>query len=74
MSPEPIISTYLGLGAVVLLILLTGFFVAAEFALVAVDRSNVERRSQDGDRAARRIPPRCATSPSSSPGRNWGSR
>ena len=43
------------MGAVVLLILLTGFFVAAEFALVAVDRSNVERRSQDGDRAARRI-------------------
>ena len=43
------------MGAVVLLILLTGFFVAAEFALVAVDRSNVERRAQEGDRAARRI-------------------
>ena len=43
------------MGAVVLLILLTGFFVAAEFALVAVDRSNVERRAEDGDRSARRI-------------------
>ncbi|MGH8871155.1 MAG: hemolysin family protein [Acidimicrobiia bacterium] len=43
------------MGAVVLLILLTGFFVAAEFAIVAVDRSQVERRAQEGDRAARRI-------------------
>ena len=41
--------------AVVLLILLTGFFVAAEFAIVAVDRSQVERKAQEGDRAARRI-------------------
>jgi CBS domain containing-hemolysin-like protein len=29
--------------------------VAAEFALVAVDRSNVERKTQEGERAARRI-------------------
>jgi CBS domain containing-hemolysin-like protein len=29
--------------------------VAAEFAIVAVDRSQVERRAQEGDRAARRI-------------------
>jgi CBS domain containing-hemolysin-like protein len=45
----------LGLAAVVLLILLTGFFVAAEFGIVAVDRSAVERRAQEGDRTARRI-------------------
>jgi CBS domain containing-hemolysin-like protein len=45
----------LGLAAVVLLILLTGFFVAAEFGIVAVDRSTVERRAQEGDRTARRI-------------------
>jgi len=43
------------LAAVILLILLTGFFVAAEFSIVAVDRSQVERRAHDGDRAARRI-------------------
>jgi CBS domain containing-hemolysin-like protein len=43
------------LAAVVLLILLTGFFVAAEFAIVAVDRSQVERKAQEGDRRARRI-------------------
>jgi CBS domain containing-hemolysin-like protein len=43
------------LGAVVLLILLNAFFVAGEFAIVAVDRSLVERRAQEGDRGARRI-------------------
>jgi len=41
--------------AVFLLILLTGFFVAGEFAIVAVDRSLVERKAQEGDRAAKRI-------------------
>jgi CBS domain containing-hemolysin-like protein len=43
------------LAAVILLILLTGFFVAAEFAIVAVDRSLVERRAHEGDRSAVRI-------------------
>jgi CBS domain containing-hemolysin-like protein len=43
------------LGAVVLLILLTGFFVAAEFAIVAVDRSLVERKAKEGERSAKRI-------------------
>jgi CBS domain containing-hemolysin-like protein len=38
--------------AVVVLILLTAFFVAGEFAIVAVDRSLVERRAKEGDRAA----------------------
>ncbi|MGH2695277.1 MAG: CNNM domain-containing protein, partial [Actinomycetota bacterium] len=36
-----------------LLILLHGFFVFAEFALVAVDRNAVERRAEEGDRRAR---------------------
>ena len=43
------------MGAVVLLILLNAFFVAGEFAIVAVDRSLVERKARDGERAARRI-------------------
>jgi CBS domain containing-hemolysin-like protein len=43
------------LGAVVLLILINAFFVAGEFAIVAVDRSLVERRARDGERTARRI-------------------
>lgn len=43
------------MGAVVLLILLNAFFVAGEFAIVAVDRSQVERKAQEGERAARRI-------------------
>ena len=43
------------MGAVVLLILLTGFFVAAEFAIVAVDRSLVERKAREGERPAKRI-------------------
>jgi CBS domain containing-hemolysin-like protein len=47
------ISTALALIAVVLLILVNGFFVAAEFALVAVDRSRVEHLAEQGDRRAR---------------------
>ncbi|HSJ83015.1 MAG TPA: hemolysin family protein [Acidimicrobiia bacterium] len=43
------------MGAVVLLILLNAFFVAGEFAIVAVDRSLVERKARDGERGARRI-------------------
>ena len=41
--------------AVVLLILANAFFVAGEFAVVAVERSSVERRARDGDRVAGRI-------------------
>ncbi|MCB1014371.1 MAG: HlyC/CorC family transporter [Acidimicrobiales bacterium] len=43
----------LGLLAVLLLILATAFFVAAEFALVAVDRSRVEHLAADGSRRAK---------------------
>ena len=37
------------------LILANAFFVAGEFAVVAVERSTVERRAREGDRSARRI-------------------
>jgi CBS domain containing-hemolysin-like protein len=37
------------------LIALTGFFVAGEFSLVAVERSRVEKQAQGGDRGSRRI-------------------
>jgi CBS domain containing-hemolysin-like protein len=43
------------LAAVVILILANAFFVAGEFAIVAVERSTVERRAREGDRRARRI-------------------
>jgi len=43
----------LGLLAVVLLIAFNGVFVAAEFALVAVDRSKIEREIAAGSRRAR---------------------
>jgi CBS domain containing-hemolysin-like protein len=45
----------LGLAAVAILILANAFFVAGEFAIVAVERSNVERRAREGDPHARRI-------------------
>lgn len=43
------------MAAVVVLILANAFFVAGEFAIVAVERSGVERRSREGDRVASRI-------------------
>jgi CBS domain containing-hemolysin-like protein len=43
------------LAAVVILILANAFFVAGEFAIVAVERSTVERHAREGDRRARRI-------------------
>lgn len=43
------------MAAVVVLILANAFFVVGEFAIVAVDRSSVERRSREGDRVAGRI-------------------
>jgi CBS domain containing-hemolysin-like protein len=47
-------ATALGLLAVALLIVATAFFVAAEFALVAIDRARLEARAAGGNRAARR--------------------
>jgi CBS domain containing-hemolysin-like protein len=46
------IQTALGLLATLLLILATGYFVAVEFALVAVDRSRVDRDAAAGSRRA----------------------
>lgn len=43
------------MAAVVVLILANGFFVAGEFSIVAVERSQVEVRNRDGDRRAGRI-------------------
>jgi CBS domain containing-hemolysin-like protein len=40
---------------VVLLVLLNGFFVAAEFALVRVRRSRLEEMAEEGDRSAGRV-------------------
>ena len=49
----PLIDTVLGLTAVLLLILATGFFVAVEFALVAVDRDRVGVDAAAGSRRAK---------------------
>ncbi|QDQ10393.1 hemolysin family protein [Streptomyces spectabilis] len=43
------------LGAAFLLILANGFFVAAEFGLVTVERPDAEKAAADGDRRARRV-------------------
>ena len=45
----------MGLGLVLLLIAINGFFVAGEFALVAVNRSRVETQASQGDPKARRL-------------------
>jgi len=47
------IHTALGLAAVLLLIVATGFFVAVEFALVAVDRNRVDRDATGGSLRAK---------------------
>lgn len=49
------INLWLGLGIVVLLIAINGFFVAGEFALVAVNRSRVESQAAQGNRRAARL-------------------
>ena len=47
--------TALYLVAIVLLVFLNGFFVAAEFALVGVRRSRIETLAETGDRRAKRL-------------------
>jgi CBS domain containing-hemolysin-like protein len=49
------INLALGLLAVCLLIVANGVFVAAEFALVAVDRSRIDRQAESGSRQARLV-------------------
>src|SRR3954452_18350866 len=45
----------LGIGLVILLVLLNGFFVCAEFAFVAVRRSRIEALANEGKAGARRL-------------------
>jgi CBS domain containing-hemolysin-like protein len=47
--------TALELFGVLLLVLLNGFFVAAEFAFVGVRRSRIEAMAEEGDKRARRL-------------------
>jgi len=42
-----------GVGLVILLVLANGFFVAAEFALVAVRRSRIDHLADEGDKSAK---------------------
>jgi CBS domain containing-hemolysin-like protein len=53
-TPDPFWSV-LGILAVVLLVLSNGFFVASEFALVAVRRSRIETKAAEGNKSAERL-------------------
>jgi CBS domain containing-hemolysin-like protein len=48
------------LGVLLLLILITALYVAAEFAAVSVRRSRIQQRAEDGDWLARRLLPHIA--------------
>jgi CBS domain containing-hemolysin-like protein len=52
---EDPISTAFGLIAIVVLVLLNGFFVATEFALVSVRRTRIQQLSTEGNRSATRV-------------------
>ncbi|MDM7922048.1 MAG: CNNM domain-containing protein [Pyrinomonadaceae bacterium] len=53
-TPDPFWST-LNIFFVIFLVLANGFFVASEFALVAVRKSKIEADAADGDKAANRL-------------------
>lgn len=53
-TPDPLLS-FLGLTLVVGLVLSNGFFVASEFALVAVRKSRIETQAAEGSKAAERV-------------------
>ena len=55
MEPASPAAAWLLLGVALLLILANGLFVAAEFALVTVDRAAVNRAAEAGDRRARGV-------------------
>ena len=52
-ATEGIQVNWTGIGVAVLLLALNGFFVAAEFALLAARRSRIEQLAAEGDRRAR---------------------
>ncbi len=52
---EDPISTAFGLIAIIVLVLLNGFFVATEFALVSVRRTRIQQLSSEGNRSATRV-------------------
>ena len=52
---EPAFSPEVGIALVFLLVLANGFFVAAEFGLVAVRRSRIDQLAAEGDRSAQRV-------------------
>lgn len=56
-TPEPatLVSTLLNLLLVIFLVLANGFFVASEFALVAVRKSRIEALANEGSAAAKRL-------------------
>ncbi|HMQ67204.1 MAG TPA: CNNM domain-containing protein, partial [Arachnia sp.] len=51
---SPVVSLLVGVAVVLLITAATAYFVAQEFAYVAVDRSRLASRAADGDRAAQR--------------------
>ena len=46
---------WIGVGALVLLVLLNGFFVAVEYALVSVRRTRIDQLAEEGSSAARTV-------------------
>ncbi|MBC7933347.1 MAG: HlyC/CorC family transporter [Rubrivivax sp.] len=54
-TPLSVWGAVLKLGAVLLLVAINGFFVAAEFAYVGVRRSRIETLAASGNRSARRL-------------------
>lgn len=52
---EPAFSPGVGIALVLVLVLANGFFVAAEFGLVAVRRSRIDQLAADGDRSAQTV-------------------
>jgi CBS domain containing-hemolysin-like protein len=52
-ATDGIVVNWAGIGVAVVLLAFNGFFVAAEFALLAARRSRIEQLAADGDRRAR---------------------
>lgn len=54
-EPESWLSVFIKIAAVIILVALNGFFVASEFALVAVRKSRIEALAAEGSQAAERL-------------------